>query len=340
MDSITQVTIGCAIGEVCLGRQLGNRAILWGGLVGTLADLDVLVNPLFDEVTKLTWHRGYSHSILINLAAAPLLAWLMHRLYRDRTQFNQWLVFMLCALQAAIWIDAFTVYGTQLLQPFSDYPVGFNSISIVDPIFTVPLLGSVITALFLRRENGRRRLLNGIALVLCATYLAATLGFKTHINSVAEEAFANQGITVDRYMTAPTIFNTVLWRIMGEVEDGYWVGYHSLLDEHDGLTFEFVPRHDSLLASVRGSRAHDVLLWFSQGWYTVHQLDSSLMVSDIRFGELDVDLNNPRVYIFTWELLPDDSRPGEYTFVQVQPEMTNAGAVFRNLIEGIMGRLH
>jgi inner membrane protein len=112
MDSITQVTIGCAIGELCLGRQLGNRAILWGGLVGTLADLDFLANPLFDEVTRLTWHRGYSHSILINLVAAPLLAWLMHRLYRDRTHFKQWLVFMLMALQAAIWIDAFTVYTT------------------------------------------------------------------------------------------------------------------------------------------------------------------------------------------------------------------------------------
>jgi hypothetical protein len=113
-----------------------------------------------------------------------------------------------------------------------------------------------------------------------------------------------------------------------------------LLDEHDGLTFKFVSRHDSLLASVRGSRAHEVLLWFSQGWYTVHRLDGRLMLSDIRFGELDVDLNNPRVYIFTWELLPDENRPGEYTFVQVQPEMTNAGAIFRNLIEGIMGRLH
>jgi inner membrane protein len=74
MDSVTQVTLGCAIGEVCLGRQLGNRAILWGGLVGTLADLDVLLNPLLDEVTKLTWHRGYTHSIVINLVAAPLLA--------------------------------------------------------------------------------------------------------------------------------------------------------------------------------------------------------------------------------------------------------------------------
>jgi inner membrane protein len=202
------------------------------------------------------------------------------------------------------------------------------------------LLAVVITALFLRRENVKRRLLNGIALAFCAVYLGATLLFKTHINSVAEDAFAKQGITVERYMTAPTIFNTVLWRITGEVENGYWVGYHSLLDEHDGITFEFVSRNDSLLAQVRGSRAAEVLLWFSQGWYTVHQVDNRLLLSDIRFGELDVDLNNPRVYIFTWELLPDERRPGDYTFVQVQPEMTNARAVFRNLAEGIMGRLH
>jgi hypothetical protein len=127
---------------------------------------------------------------------------------------------------------------------------------------------------------------------------------------------------------------------MGEVADGYWVGYHSLLDQHDGITFAFVPRNESLLAAVRGSRAYEVLMWFSQGWYTVHQLDGRLMLSDIRFGELDVDLNNPRVYIFTWELLPDQRRPGEYTFVQVQPEMTHFGALLRNLIEGIMGRLH
>lgn len=340
MDSITQFAIGSAVGEVCLGRQLGNRAILIGGVVGTLADLDVLVNPLLDEVTKLTWHRGYSHAILINLFAAPVLAWVGHRFTRDRTQYRQWLLFMVAALQAAIWIDAFTVYGTQLLQPFSNYPVGFNAIAIVDPIFTLPLLAAVIAALSLRQENNRRRLLNGIALSFCAVYLLMALVFKAHIDSVAEDAFASQGITVKRTMTAPTIFNTILWRIMGETDEGYWVGYHSLLDEHDGITFAYVARHDSLLAPVRGTRAHDVLQWFSQGWYTVHSRNGQLLFSDIRFGELDVDLENPRVYIFTWELLPDPKKSGEYTFVQVPPEMANTGAALRNLLEGIMGQLH
>ena len=52
------------------------------------------------------------------------------------------------------------------------------------------------------------------------------------------------------------------------------------------------------------------------------------------------DVEKSKSLLYTWRLLLDDSRPGEYTFVQVQPDMTNAGAVFRNLAEGIMGRLH
>ncbi len=340
MDSVTQATLGCAIGEVCLGRRLGNMAVLWGALFGTLADLDVLVNPLLDEVTKLSWHRGYSHSIFLNLAAAPALAWLMHRFYRDRTAYREWFVFMLAVLLAAILIDASTVYGTQLLQPFSDYPLGWNSISIVDPVFTLPLVGAVAAALFMVRENGRRRLLSGLALGFSGLYLVLTLGVKVHINSVAEEAFAKQNIKVKRFMTAPTLFNAILWRIMGETSEGYWVGYHSVFDEHDGIKFEHVARNEGLLAPMLGSRAHQKLMWFSQGWYTVHNLEGRILFSDIRFGELDVNLDNPRVYIFTWELLPDQARPGDYTFIQVRPEVHNTRAVFRNLVEGVMGRLH
>lgn len=41
MDSLTQLTLGAAVGEAVLGRQVGRRAALWGGLLGTLPDLDV-----------------------------------------------------------------------------------------------------------------------------------------------------------------------------------------------------------------------------------------------------------------------------------------------------------
>ena len=30
MDSLTQIILGAAVGEVCLGKRIGNRAMLWG----------------------------------------------------------------------------------------------------------------------------------------------------------------------------------------------------------------------------------------------------------------------------------------------------------------------
>ena len=42
MDSLSQLVLGAAVGEAVLGRKLGNKAILWGAIGGTIPDLDVL----------------------------------------------------------------------------------------------------------------------------------------------------------------------------------------------------------------------------------------------------------------------------------------------------------
>ena len=43
-------------------------------------------------------------------------------------------------------LDAFTVYGTQILLPFSDYPVGWSTLFIIDPLYTLPLVVGVVAA--------------------------------------------------------------------------------------------------------------------------------------------------------------------------------------------------
>ena len=67
MDSISQLTLGAAVGEAVLGKKIGNRAIVLGALAGTLPDLDILFYPVLDDLTKITFHRGYSHSIFFAL---------------------------------------------------------------------------------------------------------------------------------------------------------------------------------------------------------------------------------------------------------------------------------
>ena len=39
MDSITQIVLGAACGEIALGKKIGNKAILFGAIGGTIPDL-------------------------------------------------------------------------------------------------------------------------------------------------------------------------------------------------------------------------------------------------------------------------------------------------------------
>jgi inner membrane protein len=77
MDSITQIVLGAAVGEVVLGRKVGNKAMLWGAIAGTIPDLDVYQSLIFDTLRANELHRGFSHSILFSILIAPVLAWLV-----------------------------------------------------------------------------------------------------------------------------------------------------------------------------------------------------------------------------------------------------------------------
>lgn len=79
MDSLTQIVLGAAVGEVVLGRKVGNKAILWGAIAGTIPDLDVLARSLFDPLRANELHRGITHSILFSAAMAPVLAFWLKR---------------------------------------------------------------------------------------------------------------------------------------------------------------------------------------------------------------------------------------------------------------------
>jgi len=82
MDSITQIVLGAAMGEAVLGKKLGNRAMTWGALGGTIPDLDIIGNLFLSKVDALAFHRGISHSIVFSIVGAFLFAWCTHRLYQ------------------------------------------------------------------------------------------------------------------------------------------------------------------------------------------------------------------------------------------------------------------
>jgi len=82
MDSLTQITLGAAVGEVVLGKKAGNRAMIWGAVAGTIPDLDILANFFTGDIHALAIHRGFSHSITFAVITAPLFGWLAYQFYQ------------------------------------------------------------------------------------------------------------------------------------------------------------------------------------------------------------------------------------------------------------------
>jgi len=77
MDSLTQVVLGAAVGEAVLGKKIGNRAMAWGAVAGTIPDLDVYLRYFTDPMTATEMHRGFSHSIIFSVLMAAILGWLV-----------------------------------------------------------------------------------------------------------------------------------------------------------------------------------------------------------------------------------------------------------------------
>ena len=284
MDTVTQIALGAAVGEATLGRKAGWRAPLWGGLCGLLPDLDVLW-PFADPVSAFTWHRGYTHSIAVIVLATPVVAWAAMRIHPGTRAFRRgWLLLAFLALVTHPLLDCFTVYGTQVFLPFSDLPVAWSTIFIIDPAFSVPVILGVLAALILSRERGLGHRLNHAGLALGVAWLAFTVVAKAHVDRVASDSLPPPGAA--RVFTTPTPLNAVLWRVVAMRGDGrYLEGYYSLLDPEPRVSFASRPDGHELLEPLRGEAAVARLMWFSRGFFSGRELGSGeVVISDLRMG--------------------------------------------------------
>lgn len=285
MDSLSQFVLGAAVGGAVLGHRAGPKALIWGGIVATLPDLDVFV-PLGDPVSDFTYHRSASHSVLIQTLAAAPIAWLILRVHRgERERWKSWLLLVWLALVTHALLDLCTIYGTQIFWPLTDYPFAIGSVFIIDPLFTVPLIIAVTGALVLRRERTRLRRWAIGGLAVSTAYLAWGIGAQLHVKSLVAENLRRLDMAEAPFITMPTAFNSILWRAVVMTEGAYHEGFYSLLDA--GRTMGFA-RHDhqpDLIAPIGDAWAVRRLLWFSKGFSRVAAVGDRIAMTDLRLGQ-------------------------------------------------------
>jgi inner membrane protein len=283
MDSVTQIALGAAVGEAVLGREVGRRAALWGAILGTVPDLDVLV-PMGDAVADFTYHRSFSHSLLVLAALTPLMVWLIVRIHPQTVHLKwRWAALVYAAFATHVLLDSLTVYGTQIFWPLIHYPVSIGSVFIIDPAYTLPLLVGVLIALGWRRGSVGQRA-NLVGLTLSTAYLLWGFAVQWHVERLAARSLALQGIEYQQLLAQPSPFNSVLWRVVAINDSRYHVGYYSLLDESDHVKTRAIAIAPELLAGLDTHWPVQRLAWFTHGFYSVERVGSAIVMSDLRMG--------------------------------------------------------
>ncbi|MBD3642499.1 MAG: metal-dependent hydrolase [Marinobacter sp.] len=277
MDSITQVALGASITGAVAGKTLGRSALLIGGVLGTLPDLDVVID-YGSAVANFTQHRGFSHSLFVLAPVALLLAWLLWR-WKPQLDFRRWLLLTGLVLLTHPVLDAFTTYGTQLFWPFGG-PVAINSIFIIDPAYTLPLLAGCL--LFLIRPPAPRAITVG--LTLSTLYLGWTLAAQQIITNRVTPALAEAGMENARLMVQPMPFTTVLWRATAMTDERRVEIVTGFLDGDQPLNLETFPRDPQLANAVADLPEVQRLEWFTEGFLDYASDGRQVTATDIRLG--------------------------------------------------------
>lgn len=332
MDSLTQIVLGAAVGEAVLGRKVGNKAMLYGAIAGTIPDLDIFASYFTDTVTALEIHRGFTHSIFFSVVFAPIFGWLISKIERRSiANWKDWSLLMFWGLFTHPILDSFTTWGTQLFWPF-EIRLAFKNIFVIDPIYTLPFLFFLILAMRAERGSPKRRKMNNLGLIVSSLYLLISIGLKGVTYLKFEDALEKQHISYLDLQTKPAPFNTILWTANVELEDAYLIGNYSLFDTKP-IQFKLYPKNHDLLGPLKSEDKVQRLIAISNGWYTILQEDDKLYFNNLQFGVLDTSAETPS-FVFSYSLVLEND---EMLIEEVKRNPEEAKKLLMNLGSQILG---
>ena len=332
MDSLTQIVLGAAVGEAVLGKKVANKALFYGAIGGTIPDLDVFLGLYTDTITAIELHRGFSHSLLFSMIMAPLLGWGVNRLERkSNLGWRPWAVLFFWSLLTHPLLDAFTTWGTQLFWPL-DIKVAFNSIFVIDPLYTLPLLICCVAILFYPSTSPRRKRLNTFGLLLSTGYLFCTLILKLFTYKKIENELKKQAIAYTSISTRPAAMNTILWNANIDTEEDYLITDYSFFDTKP-LQFKKYPKQ--LEKSEVWHTYPDVqrLIAIAEGWYLIEQKGEKWYFNDLRFG-LIPRKDGTSFFAFSYQL---EEKEGKIQATEVPKTNRDAKFLLETLWKRIKG---
>ena len=218
MDPLSQGTVGAVFAQSTSNKSNIFKVGLIGFLAGLAPDLDVFIGSSTDPILFLEFHRQFTHSLIFIPFGSLIVSLLVFPLVKSSMSFKNVYIASLLGYATHGLLDACTSYGTLLFWPFSNERITWNNISIIDPLFTIPVLLLAATAI-----KTKKKVFSFFAIGWIAFYLS--LGFVQYERalSTANELANSRGHNAERLTLKPSFGNLILWKSIYQHNDTFYV---------------------------------------------------------------------------------------------------------------------
>ena len=294
MDPLSQGVIGASLAQSTVKNKgyLVSAGIL-GFLSGMAPDLDIFIRSEQDPLLFLEYHRQFTHSLVFipigGLICASILFFILR--LKKKLPFKEAWIFSTLGYGTHGLLDACTSYGTLLLWPFSYNRISWNNISIIDPLFTLPILILILISVFLKKT-----LLARMALIWGLLYLALGVVQHNKAKNITKELAEERGHTIERLQIKPTIGNIFLWKSIYESSGYFYTDGISMYPNPKIYIGEKIKKFnmddDFLWLNKESQQAKDIkrFEWFSGGYIAVSKTNPN-QIFDIRYSMLPNEIN-------------------------------------------------
>ena len=269
MDPLTQGVVGTTAAQLVSRKQVKVAAAVIGFFSGMAADLDVLITSSTDPLLFLEFHRHFTHAIVFIPVGALLCTLAFRALFRrwfkaNKVNFKETYLFSFAGYATHAVLDACTTYGTQLFWPFSDARIAWNNVSVIDPLFTLPLLVVIFFATLKRSTKAAY-----IGAIYAFVYLGLGVIQGQRAEVVAYELALQRGHTPKNLSVKPSMANIIVWKSVYEFNGQYYVDAVRVLGDskiYQGTSTEKLDLDKHFNWLQRGSQqAADIerFRWFS-----------------------------------------------------------------------------
>ena len=301
MDPLSQGTVGAAFAQSIANKNNIIKIGIIGFLAGLAPDLDVLIRSENDPILFLEYHRQFSHSLFFIPFGSLIVALLIFPLFKKSMGFKT--IYMASFLGYATHglLDACTSYGTLIFWPFSNERITWNNISIIDPLFTIPVLILIGIAI-----KTRKRIFSFFAIGWIIFYLS--LGFIQYDRalSAAIKLAESRGHVAERITLKPSFGNLILWKSIYQYEETFYVDAIRTVKSttwckgETTKVFDYQHHLPNLDKDSQQRKDIERFRWFSQD-YLGYNKEKNL-VTDIRYSMI------PNQIAPMWGLVIDDKR--------------------------------